>query len=122
MTKHTPGPWALEPCSADHGESTVICVGSFVLARIDSNAWERGAKLKGDEKHDRANARLMTAAPDMLAALERISLAWEDMRATSGWKMADPVTPGETMGSWAEQRLGYAMRDVSSAIAKARGE
>lgn len=68
MSAHTPGPWSVQPCAADHGESTVIgTADGFLIARIPSDAW---SGIGAESKEDSANARLIAAAPDMLAALE----------------------------------------------------
>jgi hypothetical protein len=63
MSKHTPGPWRSDEHFACH---SMIMAGDEVLAQTDC---KRGAALGTD----RANARLIAAAPDMLAALK----AWE---------------------------------------------
>jgi hypothetical protein len=63
MSKHTPGPWKADdkgkavfiPLRAHHCEQLGIQVG-FV-------SWE-------DDKESLANARLIAAAPEMLAALQ----------------------------------------------------
>jgi hypothetical protein len=72
-TKHTRGPWRVEPMQWNHGESTSITGGSaFVVAEIHSRAWDDNAKLRRAEQRDRANARLIAAAPAMRAELEKI--------------------------------------------------
>ncbi len=53
-TKHTPGPWQLE----DHGNSSRI---ETVAGKPIGGAWESDDCF--------GNARLMAAAPEMLAAL-----------------------------------------------------
>lgn len=65
MVKHTPGPWAI----TDHNEA-----GDFYIGRTD--APEYVAIVTGGPflaaEITQANARLIAAAPEMLAALEAI--------------------------------------------------
>ena len=62
MTKHTPGPWLIEPdAEGEEGFFSIWC---------DFNG--SGAELAG-RIGEEANARLIAAAPDMLAALDEIS-------------------------------------------------
>ena len=84
--KHTRGPWR------SHGAGGEIHGNSRIVATM---TWCSGM---GDE--DEANARLVAAAPDMLAALESV-LDWYD------------VGDGFVPGSCFEQ--------AAHAIAKARG-
>ena len=72
-TKHTPGPWTMHP-RFDYGAE--------VRALLAPVAWCGVASTHGasssqsiDAAEARANARLIAAAPDLLAALHRISLA-----------------------------------------------
>lgn len=70
---HTPGPWTIQADQSDRGRSTVICAAGdddLVIARIPSRAWDTNAWLEYPQ--DRANAQLIAAAPDMLAALENL--------------------------------------------------
>ena len=91
MTKHTPGPWtAREPNGPGNGWS----VGP---------AW-LGGKPWSDETS--ANAHLIAAAPDMLAALEAIAPMLPRAATTATW--GDPV--------WTDAGK------VEVAIAKARSE
>jgi hypothetical protein len=59
-TKHTPGPWRYEP-----GTKTIRAVPSnYWLATMDS--WDGAVD-------NNANARLIAAAPDLLAALQALA-------------------------------------------------
>ncbi len=59
---HTPGPWTWSGA----GAKTRLCV----FARADALPNDRViADLRSDDKRAEADARLITAAPDMLAAL-----------------------------------------------------
>lgn len=66
--KHTPGPWFAEPMV---GETDAIWIGNAdgYVAQI--------TREDGLEAGDWADARLIAAAPDMLAALEAIAEAEE---------------------------------------------
>ena len=71
MSEHTPGPWS--------AEDTVIYGPSHLnIAELEPNDY-----IRNDEQ--RANARLIAAAPDLLAALDALvdatntrSLAYDD--------------------------------------------
>ena len=72
MSKHTKGPW--EVCEHDHG--TVIRTESAKKTKYGAS---RYAVIGGFESSDpeqmeeaRANARLIAAAPDLLAALRTL--------------------------------------------------
>ncbi len=75
MSKHTPGPWmANEWRASENGEEVArgweIVKDGYLLpmADCDSENYEEST----------ANARLIAAAPDLLEALQRISLAKPD--------------------------------------------
>jgi len=55
-TQHTPGPWAIEPDAL--GEYSIVTDNGGTIADIYGR--------------NPANARLIAAAPDLLAALERL--------------------------------------------------
>lgn len=82
MSKHSKAPWRVEPCAATHGEQTVLVdANGYVLARIESSAWNTDVKLKGAAKHDRANAIIMESAPALLKVLQdlvKTELFWGD--------------------------------------------
>lgn len=67
MSKHTPGPWKVDAMGNVWSADTKVCEMSEhpVMA---SGCYRE----KTDDEH-RANARLIAAAPDLLAALERIA-------------------------------------------------
>ena len=82
MTTHTPGPWHVgdEDMVAD---GPFICAGSTMIADV----W---CGLPGDTF--KANARLIAAAPDLLAALKHVeicaSCAQADWGACPGGRQA----------------------------------
>jgi hypothetical protein len=67
MSKHTPGPWTAK-MSKWHEESLLVQAGmpsNRVLARF-------GSATEPLDDTDRANARLISAAPEMLEALKLV--------------------------------------------------
>ena len=65
MTEFTPGPWHYEP--GDHEDT-------FVIYGPNSEVWRVAETYayQTEPKASEANARLITAAPDLLAALENL--------------------------------------------------
>ncbi len=83
--QHTPGPWSA--CSGDAGQKfNIECAGT-------GNDLLPVAILKGPDR--RANARLIAAAPDLLAALEEITaLAYKlSMEAPTLTPSVDRIIP-----------------------------
>ena len=74
MTTHTPGPWVYESgmVYAARGLRDDLDPGGIPIARMDR---ETGNGTQPAERD--MNARLIAAAPDMLAALEAL-IAWDD--------------------------------------------
>ena len=66
MTKHTPAPWIENACEVQAPDGTPICE---VFSRPDDSGVNYPYAPEAD-----ANSRLICAAPDLLAALERIAL------------------------------------------------
>lgn len=66
MSKHTPGPWQW----TQHFDPTISIYkdGFGQIARLYDSSAGTG----------KANARLIAAAPDLLAALKSIAIAWKD--------------------------------------------
>lgn len=89
-TKHTPGPWVLSP---SYPYRTNDAHGQFVA--------DTSYTLRAEEEQE-ANAHLIAAAPDMLAALIEV-VRWDEI---SGIDAEWPVV----------------METVRAAIAKAKGE
>jgi hypothetical protein len=87
MSKHTPAPWKTWP--SIHNGQTYIVKGDYTSK-------DNGCIAHADTE---ANARLIAAAPDLLAALEAISNPWLD-----------------------DFSRGNAMKKARAAIAKATGE
>ncbi len=78
--KHTPGPWRVEDIDATAHNDEPITILSDKAGKCSRNGvrgqWEVakiGDGLEWDDRHDamvRADARLIAAAPDLLAACE----------------------------------------------------
>lgn len=97
MSKHTPGPWLTTESTEHWGRVNVTVQAAFTANEI-ATAWQ------GTTDVNRANARLIAAAPDLLEALE---LMLDRFRDTEG-----------SHGQWEEE----ATENARAAIAKARGE
>lgn len=72
---HTPGPWQDDQTTGPNpritgGPLRLIKSGGFVIAFVPM--W-----LDDEAEEARANARAMTAAPDLLAALQAMCDRWE---------------------------------------------
>ena len=80
MSKHTPGPWEFEVETNDSGgwRARAQCVriwnGATLIADYDTSACEYA-----DDDENAANARLMAAAPELLAALIDMDEAYCDV-------------------------------------------
>lgn len=93
--KHTPGPWS---------QSRDLV--------LDSRGWSIARCMEGDEFIDQeANARLIAAAPEMLAALASVNKLISEA-AMTGFNYKD--------GDWPE-RLFLSQQATSAAIRKALG-
>lgn len=99
MNVHTPGPWNVLPWFAPSGAeiTTVQALNRTV------------ADCPGEDETTKANARLISAAPEMLAALEACVAA--------GAALQSGKRGGEVMG-----QVGLATDAARLAIARARGE
>ena len=111
MVAHTPGPW--EYFELDPPERCIGCVrrdfGHFLIPDGHGNG-ECALYTKAD-------ARLIAAAPDLLAALGAIAA-----QEWTGKSLGDPCCPfceaGQKGGHWS----GCVMFKVHAVIAKAKGE
>ncbi len=91
MSKHTPGPWRLEKCPCDWEKCNQYFAGP----------------VRCDGRYEESDARLIAAAPDLLAALEELVSRRERAGSTHGTRNADGSD-----GRYARAR---------AAIARARG-
>ena len=101
MSKHTPGPWTTD--EADHDEpyqDIRIQAGKRGICRV----WIDDAPVHDYNAEQRANARLIAAAPDLLEALKAL------LNAESGYEW----------GGYSEEEI--AARDKAFAAIKAAEE
>lgn len=106
MGAHTPGTWRVLAQEADSTDPWTISANGSDLAEVFSRETNFGPKATHEEAL--ANARLMAAAPKMLAALEEVVPFLED-REDAGHN-GHVFIPNEAM------RL---LMEVRAAIAKA---
>ena len=77
--RHTPGPWEVR----EHE-------GLFAFA------WERGFVIESDSvEQDRADARLIAAAPELLAALKAVYATLYDNQCEIGLQAAAAIAKAE---------------------------
>jgi hypothetical protein len=112
-TQHTPGPWEIEHCRNEDGSPflSISGQGSFGawLADIQPGS-VNGKPMDVGPRHE-ANARLIAASPDLLAALE-----WS-MRCMGDYLSAD----SQEGRDHCYKDLAHAHREAIKAIAKAKG-
>jgi len=94
MSKHTPGPWEAVKRNDGYGDSYML-----VQTVQEPGGWEI-ADVRADVPCHKANARLISAAPELLEALEALIEETDPMQLNAG----EP---------WCR---------VRAAIAKAKGE
>ena len=100
--KHTPGPWYVR-ASRDRGGDPSISTGQ------PGTAYARAEEVAGFV-HGDANANLIAAAPDLLAALEHTKAAIEEAVTLSA------------MHNGHEYSFKSTIEKISAALAKAKGE
>jgi hypothetical protein len=85
MTKHTPGPWQSRH---DHDTNTMV-----IESLEAGTPWHELAVVRSTigQRVDPANARLIAAAPDLLAALGELVAEADEH---PGWEGHDPDTFG----------------------------
>jgi len=109
-TKHTPGPWKAEfyeatNIRAPHGG--LVAQAHHLMGRF-------GALGRVPAPEVEANAHLIAAAPEMLAALKAITAAFNVFR------LKPEGAPGSAVRAIQDMQIS-AMDDAHSAIAKAEG-
>lgn len=109
MNKHTPGPWTSYPCSLEKYSRVITAKGAMVqVAYTGLNHHDQVAMTKevygdrmtyGPGEETTANARLIAAAPDLLAVVQELE---------------------ESAGYWSEYDVPLGIVDrIRAAIAKA---
>ncbi len=119
--QHTPGPWTQEP-SEEH--SHVKIWGEIP----SSGAWLI-AEVRADHRfeNDQANADLIAAAPDLLAACEALHNALSGILESAGSPYRDMTRPPAAEGDYLISRYDRAaailgIRKSFKALVKAKGE
>ena len=104
-TAHTPGPWLTDRNSVHAGQIATVhhCLGNDWV-EIWTDKWTEEGAL--DEAAQEANARLIAAAPELLAALQAVLHDINDL------DMFESNEPGRDEGPWLL---------ATKAIAKATG-
>ena len=112
MSKHTPGPWVLGRQNKHAAAANIYACEPTILKNLIATVW-RGPDESSAKKED--NARLIAAAPDMLAALEE---AVETIRALRiAFDAVRCLSPEQSEIHFIDQTA-----DMRAAIAKAKGE
>lgn len=107
--KHTPGPWIHPtwPCNVTCGEHSQDRIYSAFVFLGGTSGHDAIAAAYGDSPEQAsANARLIAAAPDLLAALLKVVNWFEDL--------GPPL--GETQSSHAERMLRAEVRAALAAV------
>jgi len=97
--KHAPGPWAVIPKKTPKGDIATVYNTPDGWVSIHAPTWLN----IGDQQVAMENARLMAAAPDLLAALRELVSQVQGYQDCNGDK-------------------GFVVTDAIAAIAKATGE
>jgi len=102
MNKHTPGPWTVIAVDG-------ICEEGGDEFNVENSDGETVATISGSESEEQAEAtaRLIAAAPELLAALELI--------VTEAWAPAKPYSSNSYLPE-------HFIDIARSAIAKAKGQ
>ena len=100
MSKHTAGPWVIIPGGDEWSQGRIATIEPKPETMIETNYWTV-AEVNNRRDEREANAQLISAAPDLLAAAERVL------------EKLDHPTLGVTI---------YDADALRDAIAKARGE
>jgi hypothetical protein len=109
--KHTPGPWEVRHESADPEWSVVVASGGRIVANINAETGPDIPPLTATKMPKEANARLISAAPDLLAALEELLV--------ERYALEEPEEFDEN-GHWTS--TSPASVKARAAILKAKGE
>lgn len=112
MSEHTPGPWQVEGPSGNEGEAEVVVSDTRAICWT-ADTWSD----EDDESHvtaeDRSNARLIAAAPCLLATIKRMREVFEQL-SDGDWRTLDASYVDELIES-------DGLRSCDLAIAKAKG-
>ena len=74
MTKHTPGPWTATNASPLRQYPGISGADGYLIAQLGSDVLRKTLSYRGDDE-GQSNARLISAAPDLLEALKKAEAA-----------------------------------------------
>ena len=83
MSEHTPGPWRL-------ADSDVVNANGDLIAAVYSGGYTRNGAVDDARLH--ANARLIAAAPDVVAAGQRLLAVFDQQRMTTAERIIAGVS------------------------------
>ncbi len=106
-THHTAGPWTIARSEGGY-DPAVVDSRDGTIAQIEGKGWSRALDIEVE-----ANARLIAAAPDLLAALQRIAVD-----ASIVIELINQMSTDPDPETWIEGIV----RAAKGAIAKATGE
>ncbi len=97
-TQHTPGPWTVETwnyaMATPPRKELTITAEKDAVAKVNG-LWrsERTVSEIDERQEEKANARLIAAAPELLAALKSITEAYQKMFETMpvAWQTYDDI-------------------------------
>jgi hypothetical protein len=102
--KHTPGPWKIR--AKRLGSVVMIDAAPHVpgvIAQVCATTGEDGTNLTADVRNE-ANARLIAAAPDLLASLREFVALYDGCRDMLGAPVAAKLARAEAVIAKAEGR------------------
>ncbi len=114
--EHTPGPWTAKI----YDRTISVEVGSPKKSKITVVGWSGFDSSDPPFRRQVANARLIAAAPDLLAALEAVSSNPHLDLGSLVYKVRD--SEGEGWDGPAVTQWSNAVQAVKAAIAKAKGD
>ena len=109
-TQHTPGPWKID------GGGNKVSSNSKLIAHVYGHLENGRPSDIAWSIEDRDNARLIGAAPELLAALERAKRVLEDLGSHAPGATRDEIIERMHMGH------DGILREIGSCIAKAKGQ
>jgi hypothetical protein len=94
MSKHTPGPWTVEPPSDQAPHMWITAPTSSGIAKVETCDYDdgRGERLTDE---DFANARLIAASPELLAALKEAVEIIEEYSPYDGSRAYSAIAKAE---------------------------
>lgn len=111
-TQHAPGPWAVIPQGAHTGDIATVYNTTKGWVSIYSSDWVN----IGDQKVAMANANLIAAAPDLLAALHEVQRQLMNLQQIIGNGLLD-----DHQLAFFDPHIDMCIQAANSAIAKAEG-